>query len=497
MTQQDNASPSIPVSSVPSPAVTSKPVLPPPSSGFLPPPPASAQFIVRTSSTSLTPQPSLNFDDDDDDDDWDDFQAHEANEESPADISQQPIEEQTQRETDEAQASFSHPSTSTDHVDEDEETTHAGSDLPSPHDTPAQETGTDTGDHISSADSLVDPSNRTVDKEGSLNNEASVSPSASREAETLQEEDEDDMWDSFESAPVALSDREEASSNPQHTHDDDDIWDSSPKSLKDVEQPELLDGSSISERPVEESAEPNEDLESSVPNAEVSPGHVSDVVERDIGGGSVDDSADLKTNVDGPAVNAEASPGDVGTDAVEGDVGADAVEGDVGTDAVEGDVGADAVEGDVGTDAVEGDVGADAVEGDVGADAVEGDVGADAVEGDVGADAVEGDDGDVFEEAVEEIDTNPSAHGENDPAEAQEVPSESDLHKQIIDHSGLIALAGAEAEEKMPLEIDTKENGHVAEVANSSLDVQNDVLDDSVEMERLAPLAVAHSFTPV
>lgn len=430
MTQQDNASPSFPVSSLPPPAVTSKPVLPPPSSGFLPPPPASAQFIVRTSSTSLTPQPSLDFDDDDDDD-WDDFQA---NEESPAASSQQPVEEQTERETDETQGRFPHPSTSTstDHVDEDEKgTTHVGSDLPTLHDTPAQETGEDTKDHISSADSLVDSLEGTVDKEGSLDNEASVSPhsnstafgspSASRETETQQEEEEDDVWDSFESAPVAQSVTDVASSNPEHKHDDDDIWNGSPKSLKDVEQPELLDESNISERPVEVSTDPKEDLESSVPNTDVSPGRVADIVERDVGGGSVDASVDLKTAVDGLDVHADVSPGDVG------------------------------------------------------------------------ADAVEGDDGDVFVEAVEEIDTNPSSHGENDPAEAQEGPSKSDLHNQIIDHSGLIALAGAEAEEENPSGVGSKENGHVTEVADNALDVQKDDLDGSVELERLASLSVAHS----
>ena len=427
MTQQNNPSPSFPNSSLPPPPLTSKPVLPPPSSGFLPPPPASAQFIVRTSSASLTPQPSLDFDDDDDDeddDDWDDFQTHEANEESPADIPQQPVEKPTERETDEIQASFPHPYTSTsiDLVDEDEKGTTYGSGLPPLNDTPARETGDVAGDDISSAD----PSNRTVDKEGSLDNEASVSPgststtfgspSASRETETLQEEDEDDVWDSFESAPVAQAVTEEASHNLQHKHDDDDIWDSSPKSQKDVEQPELLDEPSISGRPVDESAN-RQDLESGV-----FAGHIADIVKRDIGEGSVGDSADLKTNMDGPDVNAEMSPGGVGTDAVETD------------------------------------------------------------------------DGDVFEEAVEEIDTHPSSHGENDPAEAQQVPSESDLNRQIIDHSGLIALAGAELEEEKPLEIYSKENGHIVEVSDNPLDVQNDDLDDSVELERSAPPIPSHVF---
>uniref|UniRef100_A0A7I4AYL5 Uncharacterized protein n=1 Tax=Physcomitrium patens TaxID=3218 RepID=A0A7I4AYL5_PHYPA len=241
MAQHDSANPSFPTALPP--ASIPKPVLPPPSSGFLPPPPASAQFIVRTSSTALTSQASLDFDDDDEvDDDWDDFQAHEGNEESPADSSMQPVEDQTEREASEPQASSPHPSTSTstDLVDEDVKEA-----------MPAQKTGDDT------ADSLVDSANRTVEKEkleedssvSSLSNSV-ASPSTSRVPETFPSEfeDEDDMWDSFESAPVIQSGAEETSAVSLHKHDDDDIWDSSlpgeaEKSQRDVEPLVHLHGS--------------------------------------------------------------------------------------------------------------------------------------------------------------------------------------------------------------------------------------------------------------
>ncbi|XP_024396230.1 protein SWEETIE isoform X3 [Physcomitrium patens] len=394
MAQHDSANPSFPTALPP--ASIPKPVLPPPSSGFLPPPPASAQFIVRTSSTALTSQASLDFDDDDEvDDDWDDFQAHEGNEESPADSSMQPVEDQTEREASEPQASSPHPSTSTstDLVDEDVKEA-----------MPAQKTGDDT------ADSLVDSANRTVEKEkleedssvSSLSNSV-ASPSTSRVPETFPSEfeDEDDMWDSFESAPVIQSGAEETSAVSLHKHDDDDIWDSSlpgeaEKSQRDVEPLVHLHGSNSLE------------------------GHGLDVE-----GDNVEGSANLKEGLASLAADGEVTSGHADAD----------------------------------------------------------------VEKDSGADS-----GDVFEEAVEEIHTNSSMHDISDPAETPEVSSGTDLHKQDVDHGGLITLAGAESEGR-PLEHNYSENGHVVKVAINVTAVQKDELVDGDELERVENLQSSEAAT--
>lgn len=365
MTQQDNASSTFQGSGLPLPPVVPKPVLPLPSSGFLPPPPTSAQFIVRTSSTSLTPQPSLNFDDDDDDD-WDDFQA---NEDSFGDASNQPVEEP---EIDEPQASISHPSTTaTDHKEDVNGIAGTESESPPSH-----------------GDSFVDLSNRTVDKEGKLEDESSVSspfnstPSPSRVQP--EDEDEDDMWDAFESAPAATQSATEDTSTESQQKPDDDVWDSS---LPDEVEGSQLDESKSSESPgpdvKRKNVEESIDLKST---AEVS--HETE---------SVEESRDLKGDSES---SVEVSPGHVDVDNVAPE------DGDVFEEAVEE------------------------------------------------TDANPSLDGDVFEEAEEgELDANPSLQGENDNhAEAQEVPSESNSHKQQgIDQGGLVALAGAEAEEN-PLE---------------------------------------------
>lgn len=447
MTQQDNASPPFPGSGLPPPPVLSKPVLPPPSSGFLPPPPTSAQFIVRTSSTTLTPQPSLDFDDDDDDD-WDEFQAHEGHEESFSDASNQPVEaEEAEKEIDEPQASFSHPPTSTSTGRKEDLNGNAGADskLPSTHGAPAQ----NTEDHVLSRDSFADSSNRTVDKEDKVEDESSVSslfnstafasPSASRvPAETSQpeeDEDEDDMWDTFESAPAIQSVTEDTSTDSQHKPDDD-VWDSSLPDGVEISQPELLDESKSSESPgpenVEASTDFKGDLENTAASAEVS--HEPDVRRE-----NVEESTDFKGDSESTAVSAEVShePG-VETENVEEST---VLKGDSERSA-EVSPGHVDVERDVPEDGNGGDVFEEAVEEETDANPSLHNR----------AEAQDGNDGDVFEEAAEELDANPSLQGEiNNHAEAQEVPSESNLHKQgIDDHGGLVALAGAESEEKPP-----------------------------------------------
>lgn len=402
MTHQDNASPAFPVSSLPRPAVTSKPVLPLPSSGFLPPPPASAQFIVRTSSTSLTPQPSLDFDDDDDDD-WDDFQAHE-------DTSNQPVDEEAnEREVDEPQqASIPPPSTSTSTdgkvEDVNGDSTHNGA--------PAQ----NTGDHVVPSDGFVE----TVDTEeksedGSpasslFNSPAFTSPPASRVPETTSQpeddevEDEDDIWDSFESAPAAKSVTDDIPST--ESKPDDDVWDSSLPDEVETSHPEFLDERKSSERPGPDVG--NENVEEKVENVEETVENVEEKVENVPG---------LNGDLEIKAVSAEVSH--ESTDST-GDVPEDGSGGDVFEEAVEEEE----------TDANPSVPG----------------------ETDRAAEAHDGNGGDVFEEAAEELGENPSLQGEsNNRAEAQEVPSESNSHKQGIDHGGLVALAAAEAEDKKPL----------------------------------------------
>jgi len=431
MTQQDNSSPPFPGSSVPPPPVISKPVLPPPASGFLPPPPTSAQFIVRTSSTSLTPQPSLDFDDDDDDD-WDDFQANEGNEES--DTSNQPVEGEAEREKiDEPQASIPHPlTTSTDHNEDVNGIPDTDSVSPPRHGAPAQ-------DHIISRDSSVD---RTVDKKEKLEEESSGSslfnstPSASRVPNTSQpeeEEEEEDMWDTFESAPATTqSVTEDASIDSQHKPDDD-VRDTSLPDEVETSQP---DESKFSDSPGQDVRRENVE-ESTVLESSVEVSHEADVKRE-----SVEESADSIGDLDG---SAEVSH--------EADIKRENVEESTDLKGTDSESSAEvSPPGLVDVDNVETDEPEDSNGGDVFEEAVEEESDANPLLLGENDNLAEAQDGDVFEEAEEELDANPSLQGENNNhAEAQEVPSESNSHKQGIDQGGLVALAGAEAE-GMPLE---------------------------------------------
>lgn len=232
MSQKDSKVSALPAVSLPTPpAPIANAVLPRASSGFLPPPPTSVQFIVRTSSASLTPQPSLDFDDDDDD--WDDFQAHEA----PGDASRQPVSEKAE-EIDEFQASFPQPCPTLTNTVEAEERGANQSSTATKCTPPPPGAVEEWEDEFISAHSLPETLQGRVATDGKLEDESSVSshvsnstafasPSASRVPEALQPESNDDMWDSFESATVTQIATGETTPESFDKGDDDDIWDSS------------------------------------------------------------------------------------------------------------------------------------------------------------------------------------------------------------------------------------------------------------------------------
>ena len=235
MVQQGNASTPSPAISAPAtPAISLKSAFPPPPSGFLPPPPASAQVVMRTTSTSLTPQASLDFDpdEDDDDEDWDDFQAHEAQDESLDDSSTEQGA-QIERDVQGQDSLLPHPSIPVSGSTTEEGKNgdvHASPIKESSPDTPA-EFGEGGLVEANPADSKHELSVRKVDNEERLVDESTksdlsnstvlASSPTSRVPDTSQIDDEE-AWDTFESAPATHTDIEEASSYPLHANDDDD-----------------------------------------------------------------------------------------------------------------------------------------------------------------------------------------------------------------------------------------------------------------------------------
>ncbi|KAH9566013.1 hypothetical protein CY35_04G109200 [Sphagnum magellanicum] len=224
MLQQDSASSGLPTPAVLQPAFTNL-VLPPPPTGILPPPPTSAHFSMR--SASLPSQVSHNFEDEDEDDEWDDFQANDA----PGSFAQP--ESAVEDETVEFQENFLNPSTSasTDPVEVEEEEKGVLSELPLTINTPAQQTIKEYEGSSISSDTLPETSQRWDAKDehfhdthtvSTLSN-PTVSETASRIYGTSQPEDED-MWDSFESATGS---QKPDVGDSQDFFGDDDIWDSS------------------------------------------------------------------------------------------------------------------------------------------------------------------------------------------------------------------------------------------------------------------------------
>lgn len=235
MVQQDNASTPEPAISAPAPpAISLKSAFPPPPSGFLPPPPASAQVVMRTTSISLPPQASLDFDadEDDDDEDWDDFQAHEAQDKSLDDYSTEPGL-QIDRDVQGQDLLLPHPSipvsASTAEEDENGDVRANPIEVSSPV-TPA-EFGEGGVAEANSADSTRESSVQKVDNEEMLGDESTKSDLSistvlaalptSRVPNTSQVDDEE-AWDMFESAPALHADIEEASSDPPYANDDND-----------------------------------------------------------------------------------------------------------------------------------------------------------------------------------------------------------------------------------------------------------------------------------
>ena len=235
MVQQGNASTPSPAIAAPAtPAISLKSAFPLPPSGFLPPPPASAQVVMRTTSTSLTPQASLDFDpdEDDDDEDWDDFQAHEAQDESLVDSSTVQGA-QSERDVQGQDSVLPRPSMAVSASTTEEGK--SGDVLANPIKVSSPGTPAESGEgglvEANPADSKHESSGQKVDNEemsvdestkSDLSNSTVLALSPTSRVPDTSQIDDEEAWDTFESAPATLTDIEEASSYPLHANDDDD-----------------------------------------------------------------------------------------------------------------------------------------------------------------------------------------------------------------------------------------------------------------------------------